>query len=194
MARALSRDARLIVMDEPSAVLDADEVDNLFRVVRELTAAGVAVVYISHRLEEIRRIGDRVTVLKDGRTVARNLPAPRTPTAEVIRLMTGRAIEYVFPERGPQPSGDVVLEVDGLGRRGEFADVIVHGAGRRGRGPGRAGGLRPFGDPRDGLRRAPPDRGHRRGARAEAGAGVGAGGGAGRAWGWRPRSARARAC
>jgi ribose transport system ATP-binding protein len=123
MARALSRDARLIVMDEPSAVLDADEVDNLFRVVRELTAAGVAVVYISHRLEEIRRIGDRVTVLKDGRTVARNLPAPRTPTAEVIRLMTGRAIEYVFPERGPAPSTDVVLEVEGLGRRGEFADV-----------------------------------------------------------------------
>ena len=123
MARALSRDARLIVMDEPSAVLDGDEVDNLFRVVRELTAAGVAVVYISHRLEEIRRIGDRVTVLKDGRTVARNLPAPQTPTAEVIRLMTGRTIEYVFPERGPAPSGDTVLEVDGLGRRGEFADV-----------------------------------------------------------------------
>jgi ribose transport system ATP-binding protein len=80
MARALSRDARLIVMDEPSAVLDADEVDNLFRVVRELTAAGVAVVYISHRLEEIRRIGDRVTVLKDGRT-GRPQP-PRAPHAD----------------------------------------------------------------------------------------------------------------
>jgi ribose transport system ATP-binding protein len=123
MARALSRDARLIVMDEPSAVLDADEVDNLFRVVRELTAAGVAVVYISHRLDEIRRIGDRVTVLKDGRTVARDLPAARTPTAEVIRLMTGRSIEYAFPDRDPAPAGDVVLEVEGLGRRGEFADV-----------------------------------------------------------------------
>jgi ribose transport system ATP-binding protein len=123
VARALARDARLIVMDEPSAVLDADEVDNLFRVVRELTAAGVAVVYISHRLEEIRRIGDRVTVLKDGRTVARNLPAARTPTSEVIRLMTGRSIEYVFPARGPEPLGDVVVEVEQLGRRGEFADV-----------------------------------------------------------------------
>jgi ribose transport system ATP-binding protein len=123
MARALSRDARLIVMDEPSAVLDPEEVENLFRVVRELTAAGVAVVYISHRLEEIREIGDRVTVLKDGRTVARNLPAPSTPTAEVIRLMTGRNIEYVFPERAAAPDGDVVLEVEGLGRRGEFADV-----------------------------------------------------------------------
>ena len=79
MARALARDARLIVMDEPSAVLDPEEVQNLFRVIRELTADGVAIVYISHRLEEIRQIGDRVTVLKDGRTVARNLPAPRHP-------------------------------------------------------------------------------------------------------------------
>jgi ribose transport system ATP-binding protein len=123
MARALARDARLIVMDEPSAVLDPEEVQNLFRVIRELTADGVAVVYISHRLEEIREIGDRVTVLKDGRTVARNLPARETPTADVIRLMTGRTIEYVFPERTAAPSDEVVLEVDGLSRAGEFADV-----------------------------------------------------------------------
>ena len=123
MARALARDARLIVMDEPSAVLDPEEVRNLFRVIRELTADGVAVVYISHRLEEIREIGDRVTVLKDGRSVARNLPARTTPTADVIRLMTGRTIEYVFPERPDTPPGDVVLEVDGLARAGEFSDV-----------------------------------------------------------------------
>jgi ribose transport system ATP-binding protein len=122
MARALARDARLIVMDEPSAVLDPEEVQNLFRVIRELTADGVAVVYISHRLEEIREIGDRVTVLKDGRTVARNLPARDTPTADVIRLMTGRTIEYVFPERN-RPSDEVVLEVEGLSRPGEFEDV-----------------------------------------------------------------------
>jgi ribose transport system ATP-binding protein len=127
MARALARNARLIVMDEPSAVLDPEEVQNLFRVIRELTADGVAVVYISHRLEEIREIGDRVTVLKDGRTVARNLPARETPTADVIRLMTGRTIEYVFPERNVLPDGgaddEVVLEVDGLALAGEFADV-----------------------------------------------------------------------
>ena len=108
MARALSRDARLIVMDEPSAVLDPEEVRGLFGVIRELQADGVAVVYISHRLEEIREIGDRVTVLKDGRTVAQNLPARSTPTAEVIRLMTGRSIEYVFPPRDGEV-GDVVL-------------------------------------------------------------------------------------
>ena len=76
MARALSHDAQLIIMDEPSAVLAHDEVANLFRVIRELTAQGIAVIYISHRLEEIREIGDRVTVLKDGRTTAVNLPAP----------------------------------------------------------------------------------------------------------------------
>ncbi len=78
MARALSHDTRLIVMDEPSAALDQQEVQTLFRVIRDLTAQGVAVVYISHRLEEIRQVGDRVTVLKDGRTVATDLPAKTT--------------------------------------------------------------------------------------------------------------------
>jgi ribose transport system ATP-binding protein len=115
MARALSRDARLIVMDEPSAVLDPEEVSNLFRVIRGLTDRGVAVVYISHRLEEIRQIGDRVTVLKDGATVATGLDARETPTRELIQLMTGRSIEYVFPPRNEIPStAPVVLEVVNL--------------------------------------------------------------------------------
>jgi ribose transport system ATP-binding protein len=122
MARALSHDVRLIVMDEPSAALDPDEVDNLFRIVGDLTAEGVAVVYISHRLEEIRRIGDRVTVLKDGRAVAGGLPAKATPTREVVALMTGRNVEYVFPERPASGmEGAPVLEVRGLAREGEFA-------------------------------------------------------------------------
>ncbi|PNG20952.1 sugar ABC transporter ATP-binding protein [Streptomyces cahuitamycinicus] len=121
MARALSHDVRLIVMDEPSAALDPDEVDNLFRIVGGLTAAGVAVVYISHRLEEIRRIGDRVTVLKDGRAVANGLPAKSTPTREVVALMTGRNVEYVFPDRPVStPTGEPVLKIRGLSRQGEF--------------------------------------------------------------------------
>ncbi|MFF5574623.1 sugar ABC transporter ATP-binding protein [Streptomyces luteogriseus] len=121
MARALSHDVRLIVMDEPSAALDPDEVDNLFRIVGDLTAAGVAVVYISHRLEEIRRIGDRVTVLKDGRAVAGGLPAKSTPTREVVALMTGRNVEYVFPDRPvAPPRAEPVLKVQGLSRQGEF--------------------------------------------------------------------------
>jgi len=124
MARALSHEAQLIIMDEPSAVLDSGEVDNLFRVIRQLTADGVAVIYISHRLDEIRVIGDRVTVLKDGRTAAVGLPARSTPTAEVVRLMTGRAVEYAFPRSSAAPSdGEEILGVEGLGRRGEFSDV-----------------------------------------------------------------------
>ncbi|WP_456788548.1 sugar ABC transporter ATP-binding protein [Cellulomonas sp. P5_C5] len=124
MARALSHDARVIVMDEPSAVLDAEEVTNLFRVVRELTASGVAVVYISHRLDEIRQIGDRITVLKDGRTVATGLPVAQTPTAELIKLMTGRNVEFAIPPRDTiAPDAATILKVDGLALRGAFSDV-----------------------------------------------------------------------
>ena len=124
MARALSHNARLIVMDEPSAVLDEGEVRRLFTVIRDLTRDGVAVIYISHRLEEIREIGDRVTVLKDGRTVATGLSAKDTPTADVIRLMTGRTVEYVFPPRRTEPAGgEAVLSVQALSRPGEFRDV-----------------------------------------------------------------------
>ncbi|AQU65705.1 sugar ABC transporter ATP-binding protein [Streptomyces niveus] len=126
MARALSHDVRLIVMDEPSAALDPDEVDNLFRIVDTLTADGVAVIYISHRLEEIRRIGDRVTVIKDGRTVAVGLPAKETPTSEVVSLMTGREVAYVFPDRpslADAPRGEPVLRTEGLTREGEFEPV-----------------------------------------------------------------------
>ena len=125
MARALSHDVRLIVMDEPSAALDPDEVDNLFRIVDALTADGVAVVYISHRLEEIRRIGDRVTVLKDGRAVAGGLPAKSTPTREVVALMTGRNVEYVFPERpaGPALAGIPCSLSKAFPGQGEFAPL-----------------------------------------------------------------------
>ncbi|MGH8776292.1 MAG: sugar ABC transporter ATP-binding protein [Jiangellaceae bacterium] len=124
LARALSHDVKLIVMDEPSAVLDQEEVRRLFGVIRDLISEGVSVVYISHRLEEIRAVGDRVTVLKDGRTVATGLPARKTPTAEIIRLMTGRTIEYVFPPRRAElAENGAVLEVRGLTRPGEFRDI-----------------------------------------------------------------------
>jgi ribose transport system ATP-binding protein len=124
MARALSRDTRLLILDEPSAVLDQEGVANLFRVIRSLTADGVAVVYISHRLEEIRQIGDRITVLKDGRTVATGLPVAETPTPEHIKLMTGRAIEYVFPQRPTVAAdGEVVLDVQDLSLSGVFSGV-----------------------------------------------------------------------
>ncbi|MGP4026913.1 sugar ABC transporter ATP-binding protein [Actinomadura sp. 3N407] len=128
MARALSHEARILVMDEPSAALAHDEVDNLFRIIRELTAAGVAVIYISHRLAEIREIGDRVTVLKDGRAVAVGLPARTTSTDKIVSLMTGRDVEYAFPERpGPPPGDDrpEVLRVENLALPGAFEDVSL---------------------------------------------------------------------
>jgi len=123
IARALSHDVRLLVMDEPSAILDDEEIETLFEVVRRLTADGVAVVYISHRLDEIRRIGDRVTVLSDGRTTASGLPAS-TPTDRLVELMVGRAVEQLYPQR-PAAGGDVVLEVRGLRRLPEVRDVTL---------------------------------------------------------------------
>jgi ribose transport system ATP-binding protein len=124
MARALSHDIRLMIMDEPSAVLDSGEVDNLFRVVGELTSQGIAVIYISHRLEEIERIGDRITVLKDGASPASNLPVAGTSTRELISLMTGTDIDQVFPPATPVAAdAEVVLEVSDLGLGGVFRDV-----------------------------------------------------------------------
>lgn len=124
MARALSHDIKLIIMDEPSAVLDTEEVKNLFHVVRELTASGIAVVYITHRLEEIRQIGDRITVLKDGRSMASGIPVSGTPTAELIKLMTGREVANVFPAPVPVPAdAPVVLEVEDLALSGVFEGV-----------------------------------------------------------------------
>lgn len=123
MARALSHDAKVIVMDEPSAVLDPEEVDNLFRVVESVKAEGVAIIYISHRLEEIRRIGDRITVLKDGKTVASGLQVADTPTADLIELMTGRRVESDFGGAGMDTFGDVLLEVKDLALEGVFEGV-----------------------------------------------------------------------
>jgi len=114
IARALSVDVRLLIMDEPSAILDEGEIDTLFEVVRRLTADGVGVVYISHRLDEIRRIGTRVTVLADGRTTATGIPAT-TPTDDLVELMVGHKVEQLYPER-PVASGDVLLDVRGVRR------------------------------------------------------------------------------
>jgi ribose transport system ATP-binding protein len=117
IARALTRSARLLIMDEPSAVLGRGEVDTLFAVIRRLTGEGVGVVYISHRLEEVAAIGDVTTVLRDGRTVASGL-APDTPRSELITAMVGRQFADVFPDRdADRARGPVVLRVEGLTRR-----------------------------------------------------------------------------
>src|SRR3954471_16646261 len=114
IARALSGDVRLLIMDEPSAILDESEIETLFDVVRRLRAEGVGVVYISHRLDEIRRIGNRVTVLADGRTMATGLPAT-TPTDELVELMVGRKVSQLYPARAVGPAR-LLLEVRGARR------------------------------------------------------------------------------
>jgi ribose transport system ATP-binding protein len=123
IARALSGDVRLLIMDEPSAILDEGEIETLFDVVRRLTAEGVGVIYISHRLDEIRRIGHRVTVLADGRTTATGIPAT-TPTDELVALMVGRRVEQLYPER-PAGTDRVLLEARGMRRLPDVRGVSL---------------------------------------------------------------------
>ncbi len=112
IARALQRKARLLVMDEPSAALSNIEIEALFAVIRDLVNDGVPVIYISHRMPEIFAIGDRVTVMRDGRTVGTK-EVSDTDVAELIRLMVGRTIAERVPKRDVA-LGEVVLEVEGL--------------------------------------------------------------------------------
>ena len=112
IARALSRNIKLLIMDEPSAILDDHEIETLFGVVRRLTADGVGVIYISHRLDEVKRIGDRVTVLSDGRTVAVGLP-PDTSPDKLVEHMVGRKVEQLYPDRH-KSNGTALLEVRGV--------------------------------------------------------------------------------
>ena len=121
IARALSHRVRLLIMDEPSAILDDHEIETLFDVVRRLTDEGVGVIYISHRLDEIARIGDRVTVMSEGSTVASGLPAS-TSADRLIRLMVGHELEQLFPER-PAGRDEVVLEVRGVRRLPDVKDA-----------------------------------------------------------------------
>ncbi len=123
IARALSHDARALIMDEPSAVLDEGEIETLFGVVRRLTAEGVGVVYITHRLDEIRRIGDRVTVLSDGATTASGIPAT-TSTDDLVELMVGTRVEQLYPER-PVSTGQVLLKVTDMNRFPEVRGVSL---------------------------------------------------------------------
>jgi len=115
IARALGADARILIMDEPTASLGDREVENLFRVIRELKGQGVGIIYISHRLEELPQVADRVTALRDGTLVGTRRMA-EVNRADLIRMMVGRELSAVFPKVDAE-LGDVVLEVHGLGCR-----------------------------------------------------------------------------
>jgi len=121
VAKALSMEARILVMDEPTSALTEREIGALFSTIRGLTRRGVAVVYISHRLGEIFEIGDRVTVLRDGRRVDTRDVA-QADRRDLVRLMADREVDERVP-RNPVPPGDEVLRVEGLSRRGELHDV-----------------------------------------------------------------------
>jgi ribose transport system ATP-binding protein len=124
MARALSHEVKLLVLDEPSAILDGEEVDILLSLVRRLADSGVALVYITHRMDEVARIGSRVTVLRNGVTVHEG-PAD-TPPAELVERMVGKAVQDVFPPKAADDElGEPLLQVDGLSRTGEFEDVSL---------------------------------------------------------------------
>lgn len=140
IAKAISGNARILIMDEPSAPLSAAEVETMFEIIGKLKAKGVTIIYISHRLEELFRIADRVTVMRDGRTIE-TLVTNQTQRQALINLMVGRELKEYYPRHSAAP-GEVVLEVkhiSGLGdedisfsmKRGEILGVAgLVGSGR----------------------------------------------------------------
>ena len=121
IAKAVAVKPRILIMDEPSAVLAQEDLTKLFALIRRLRDENVLVFYISHRLDELYAIADRVTVLKDGAYVATVDPRS-TQRHELIRLMVGRALQDIFPRRVPK-SGRELLSLRGLGRAGSFKDI-----------------------------------------------------------------------
>ncbi len=121
IAKALSSEARILIMDEPTAALSGVEVERLFAVARSLRDEGAAIMFISHRFEEITALCQRVTIMRDGKLVVTELVAEVT-VDDMIRRMVGRDLSALFPKQDVTP-GDVVLEVDGLSREGVFKDI-----------------------------------------------------------------------
>lgn len=122
IAKALTLNARLLILDEPTAALGGEETKLLFRQIERLKSEGVGIVYISHRLEEIRQIADRVVVMRDGSKV-QEFDTADVPVRTIVEAMVGRSMEQMFPPL-PRPSDETVLEVDGLtSAAGRFRDV-----------------------------------------------------------------------
>ncbi|WP_456266234.1 MULTISPECIES: sugar ABC transporter ATP-binding protein [unclassified Bacillus (in: firmicutes)] len=121
IAKALMTDAKVIIMDEPTAALTEREIEKLFQVIESLKKEGVSIVYISHRMEEIFAICDRITIMRDGKTVDTKA-IPETNFHEVVKKMVGRELTDRYPERTPS-TGDIVLEVKQAARKGQFQDI-----------------------------------------------------------------------
>jgi rhamnose transport system ATP-binding protein len=121
IAKALSLEARVLVLDEPTATLSGHEVDELFAIVKRLRERGVAILFVSHRLEEVFAIADKVTIFRDGTYIVTK-PISEINTDEIIKYMVGRELSNLFP-KGDATIGDVVLDVQHLTRPGVFRDV-----------------------------------------------------------------------
>ena len=121
IARALSVDAKIVIMDEPTASLSYKEVEELYTIIAKLKREGKAILFISHKFEEIFRVADRYAVFRDGRSVGEGLVAEATPS-NLIALMVGRTVDNIFP-KAICPPGETVLTVAGYCHPTEFADI-----------------------------------------------------------------------
>lgn len=122
IAKALTLNARLLILDEPTAALGGEETDRLFEQIERLKADGVGIIYISHRLEEIRRIADRIVVMRDGEKV-QEFENADVPVRSIVEAMVGRRLDRMFPPI-PPPQDDIVLEVKDMGSdSGRFFDI-----------------------------------------------------------------------
>jgi ribose transport system ATP-binding protein len=120
IAKALAIDAKVVIMDEPTATLTEPEIEELFELIEELKNDGIAIFYISHRLEEVVRIADRVTVMRDGEVVE-TVDKGKFDESELVRLMVGREIDNLYPKPEVEV-GDVLLDVEGVTRPGVLSD------------------------------------------------------------------------
>ncbi|HVW48898.1 MAG TPA: sugar ABC transporter ATP-binding protein [Trinickia sp.] len=122
IAKALSFDSRVLIMDEPTAALNDAEIHDLFRIIRQLQSQGVGIVYISHKMDELREISSRVTVMRDGQYVA-TVPTATTPIETIIALMVGRELDMTQRRASVASDGEVALDVKGLTRGKTLRDV-----------------------------------------------------------------------
>lgn len=121
IAGAIAQDAKLIIMDEPTSTLSRSEIDNLYKIVDDLTAKNIAIIFISHKMDELFRLSDRFTVLRDGQYIA-TLDAKKTTESQLVSLMVGREINIINYSDG-EVSDEVVLKVQGLSKKGNYKDI-----------------------------------------------------------------------
>jgi len=122
IAKATSQQTRVLVMDEPTAALSERESARLFELIKQLKAAGVAIIYISHRMTEVFELGDRITVLRDGNRVASVLRGEATPDM-LVQMMVGRTVDMTYPRHFADKPGDVLLRVEGLTASNGIRDI-----------------------------------------------------------------------